>query len=54
MTNNSFNGKDWPSINWLESLGANKRKRKHFKFSIGHACVDISNPDKERIWKKEF
>jgi len=52
MTNNSFNGEDWPSLQRLGILRA--KKRKHFKFSIGHACVDIPNPDKERIWKKEF
>jgi len=51
MTNNSFNGKDWPSIKWLESLGAKKRKRKHFKFSIGHAYVDIPNSAIDRIYK---
>jgi len=51
MTNNSFNGKDWPSIKWLESLGAKKRKRKHFKFSIGHAYLDIPNPEVVRIYK---
>jgi len=47
MTNKSFNGRDWPSLQRLGILRA--KKRKHFKFSIGHDYVDISNPHTDRI-----
>jgi hypothetical protein len=52
MMNKSFNGQDWPSLKRLGSLGA--KKRKPFKFSIGHAHVDIPNPEIDRIYRGMF
>jgi len=49
MTNNSFNGEDWQSLQRLGILTA--KKRKYFKFSIGHAYLDIPNPEVVRICK---
>lgn len=49
MTNKSFNGQDWPSLQRLESLRA--KNTKYFKFSIGHAHVDIPNSAIDRIYK---
>ena len=48
MTSKSFNGQDWPSLERLGSLGA--KNTKYFKFSIGHAYVDIPNPEIDRIY----
>jgi len=52
MTNNSFNGKDWPSLQRLGILRA--KKRKHFKFNIGLAYLDIPNPEIDRIYRGMF
>ena len=48
MTNKSFNGQDWPSLERLGSLGV--KNTKYFKFSTGHAYVDIPNPEIDRIY----
>ena len=49
MTNNSFNGKDWPELP-LQRLRT--KNSKFFKFGNKHVYIDIPNPTIDNIYKR--